>query len=91
MRKATITEAKNQLSASIDRVRNGETIVITDRGLPVARLVPAVGTAAEDRDARLARLERRGGHGWQPLRASDFVPQNAPSMQAFRRTRRSPE
>jgi hypothetical protein len=32
MKKATITEAKNQLSALIDQVRHGETIVITDRG-----------------------------------------------------------
>ena len=42
MKKATITEAKNQLSALIDRVRHGETIVITDRGRPVARLVSAL-------------------------------------------------
>ena len=58
---ATITEAKNQLSALIDRVRHGETIVITDRGRPVARLVSAVTGAAEDPAGRLARLERRGG------------------------------
>ena len=61
MRRATITEAKNQLSALIDRVKHGETIVITDRGRPVARLVSAVSGAAEDPDGRLARLERRGG------------------------------
>ena len=61
MRKATITEAKNQLSALIDRVRHGETIVITDRGRPVARLVSALTGAAEDPEGRLARLERRGG------------------------------
>lgn len=39
MKKATITEAKNQLSALVARVRHGETIVITDRGRPVALLV----------------------------------------------------
>jgi len=61
MKKATITEAKNQLSALIDRVQHGDTIVITDRGRPVARLVSAVAEAAEDPDGRLARLERRGG------------------------------
>lgn len=60
MKKATITEAKNQLSALIDRVRHGETIVITDRGRPVARLVSAL-TGSEDPEGRLARLERRGG------------------------------
>jgi prevent-host-death family protein len=61
MKKATITEAKNQLSALIDRVRHGEIIVITDRGRPVARLMSALAEAAEDTEGRLARLERRGG------------------------------
>jgi len=61
MKTATITQAKNQLSALIDRVRHGETIIITDRGRPVARLVSALTGAAEDPDGRLARLERRGG------------------------------
>jgi len=60
MRTATISEAKNQLSALIDRVRHGETIVITDRGRPVARLVSALSGAEDDPDGRLARLERRG-------------------------------
>jgi prevent-host-death family protein len=58
---ATISDAKNQLSALIDRVRHGETIVITDRGRPVARLVSALTGPTEDPDGRLARLERRGG------------------------------
>jgi antitoxin (DNA-binding transcriptional repressor) of toxin-antitoxin stability system len=45
----------------IDRVRHGETIVITDRGRPVARLVSALTAVADDPDGRLARLERSGG------------------------------
>jgi prevent-host-death family protein len=57
MRRATITEAKNGLSALIDQVKAGETILITDRGVPVARLEP---TSPVDWDARLARLERQG-------------------------------
>jgi len=61
MKTATITQAKNQLSALIDRVRHGETIIITDRGRPVARLVSALTGAAEDPEGRVARLERRGG------------------------------
>ena len=61
MKKATITEAKNQFSALIDRVQHGETIVITDRGRPVARLVSALVDAGDDPEGRLARLERQGG------------------------------
>ena len=57
MKRATITEAKNGLSGLIDQVRAGETILITDRGVPVARLEP---TSPVDWDARLARLERQG-------------------------------
>ncbi len=60
MRTATITEAKNQLSALIDRVRHGETVVITDRGRPVARLESVVTDPSADPAGRLARLERRG-------------------------------
>ena len=69
MKTATITEAKNGLSALIDRVRAGESVVITDRGVPVAVLEPASGRV--DLDDRLARLERAGivrrGKGEFPL------------------------
>jgi prevent-host-death family protein len=34
-------EAKNRLGAPLDRVEQGEKIVITRRGKPVAKLVPA--------------------------------------------------
>jgi prevent-host-death family protein len=44
-------------AALLDRVKAGETITITDRGVPVAQLAPLSGT---DWDARLASLERRG-------------------------------
>lgn len=54
----TITEAKNRLSALIDRVQSGESIVILERGRPVARLEPVAGYT--DVTGRLARLERSG-------------------------------
>ncbi len=83
MKKATITEAKNQLSALIDRVRHGEEIVITDRGRPVARLVSALTGAPEDADGRLARLERRGG-----LRLATAPPPRAAIMQKLPKVRK---
>lgn len=58
MKTATITEAKNGLSALIDQVRAGRTILITDRGIPVARLEPMADYP--DDEGRLARLERAG-------------------------------
>jgi prevent-host-death family protein len=62
MKKATISEAKNGLSALVDRVRAGETILIVDRTTPVARLSPVHGSPgdAAGAQARLARLERAG-------------------------------
>ncbi len=54
MRYETISIAKNSLSALIREVQQGETIVITDRGRPVARLEP-VGDIDQS-DARLLAL-----------------------------------
>jgi prevent-host-death family protein len=56
---ATITEAKNRLSALIDQVRAGQSVLIVDRGTPVARLESAI-SAAPDAEGRIARLERAG-------------------------------
>jgi antitoxin (DNA-binding transcriptional repressor) of toxin-antitoxin stability system len=59
MKKASITEAKNNLSALIDSVKGGSPVLIVDRGRPVARL-EAVGGTGTDADSRLARLVREG-------------------------------
>lgn len=59
MKKASITEVKNNLSALIDRVKSGSSVLIVDRGRPVARLEPAGGLGVSD-DGRLARLVRDG-------------------------------
>lgn len=58
MRTATITQAKNRLSALLDQVKAGESVTITDRGVPVARIVPITGTT--DWDARMQRLVAEG-------------------------------
>jgi prevent-host-death family protein len=57
MKVVTITQLKNGMSAIIDRVRAGESVLIVDRDVPVARLEPVPPAPA---DARLARLERAG-------------------------------
>lgn len=60
MRKASISEAKNRLSAYLALVRRGETILITDRNVPVAQIVPLAAGAAAGDEERLRDLERRG-------------------------------
>jgi antitoxin (DNA-binding transcriptional repressor) of toxin-antitoxin stability system len=59
MKKASITEVKNNLSALIDRVKGGSPVLIVDRGRPVARLEQATGPGSDD-DGRLAQLTREG-------------------------------
>ncbi len=44
MRSVSVSEAKNTLSALLREIRGGTAIVITDRGVPVARLVPPAST-----------------------------------------------
>jgi len=81
VRTATITEIKNGLSAFIDRVRAGESILVTDRGIPVARIEPVISTS--DATGRVRRLERAGvlraGVAPPPL---DLLRQPAPALPA---------
>ncbi len=55
-----IRELKEQLSAYIRRVKSGETIVITERGRPVGRLVPYFDSLAE----RLEAMQAVGFISW---------------------------
>ena len=53
---APIGQLKARLSEFLSRVRAGEEVVITDRGTPVARIVPLEGARAlAGRRAQLAR------------------------------------
>ena len=60
MKIASISDAKNRLSAYIDLVRRGETVLITDRNTPVAQLGPLQPAAKADDEAWLRALERKG-------------------------------
>ena len=60
MRKASITEAKNNLSALIDGLKGGSPVLIVDRGRPVARLEPVTNSPGAEHDGRLLRLVRDG-------------------------------
>lgn len=52
-------ELKTRLGGYLRRVRRGETLLVTDRGEPVAELRP-LATGASDHDAGLAALEALG-------------------------------
>jgi prevent-host-death family protein len=55
MRTAGVREARQGLTALLDEVRKGREVVITERGRPVARLVPI---KAQDQFPNLRRLRR---------------------------------
>jgi prevent-host-death family protein len=60
MKTASITETKNRFSALINAVRHGETVIVTDRRKPVARIEPFTGSDASKAHNRLVHLERDG-------------------------------
>jgi|SRR5579885_610355 prevent-host-death family protein len=57
-RVVSVGQAKNELRALLDRVKAGERILITDRGVPVAALEPVVRRG--EAGGRLERLARAG-------------------------------
>ena len=69
MKRVGVREAKNRLSHLLREVQRGREWVITERGVPVARLVPIAGEVLP-LEERLKRLElagelepARAGHG----------------------------
>jgi prevent-host-death family protein len=63
MESAGIAQLKARLSEYLSRVRAGEEVLVTDRGRPIARLVP-IGAGdvpeGEAEHARLRAMERDG-------------------------------
>jgi prevent-host-death family protein len=72
-----VFEAKTHLSSLLDRVAEGEEVVITKHGRPVARLVSAVRIDRErvnDAFEKLKLLRKQttlGGLSWQALRDAE--------------------
>ena len=63
MESAGVADLKARLSEYLARVKAGEEVLVTDRGRPVARLVPVgVEIIADDEaeTARLTAMEREG-------------------------------
>jgi prevent-host-death family protein len=58
MKSVNIAELKNRLSVYLNRVKSGEEIVVRDRDLAVARIVPL--RTVDDGDAQLATLAAQG-------------------------------
>ena len=59
METAAVSTLKARLSSFLARVKAGEEILVTERGRPVARIIPVRGSEQEN-DARVRDLERQG-------------------------------
>lgn len=58
MRRASVSETKNSLSALLSEVRRGETVLVTHHGKPVAQIRPFDADALTDEAA--AKLVQEG-------------------------------
>ena len=58
MRQFGVFEAKNRLSALLDRVEKGEEVMITRNGKPIAKLVPATGVHDREKAREAGRRIR---------------------------------
>ena len=63
MKRASITEAKNRLSALIDGLKSGSPVLIVDRGRPVARLEPVTRLGEGDQEGEGRDAARKSGRG----------------------------
>ena len=65
-----VRELKSRLSEYLRRVRAGETVLITDRGQPVGRIVPV----GQSLDERLEAMAQGGLILWSGNRLSPVAP-----------------
>ena len=74
----SVRELKNHLSEYLRRVQDGEELLITSRGKPVGRLVPARRAARDPEQQAVARLRAlpfvRPGRGGKPRGARKPIP-----------------
>ena len=80
MKQAKVSDLKNQLSRYLDYVRNGETVLVLDRNIPVAELRPV---SEKISNGRIAALERKGiirrGSGRLPTGFLKKIPAGKPA------------
>ena len=60
MKLASVSQTKNQLSALLEQIRQGEVVVITDHDRPVAKITAITHESDEAAHNGIAQLERKG-------------------------------
>ena len=75
MKIASVSELKDNLSAHLEMLRGGETVVVTDRGIPLAVLERIRPGSLDDSAARLvARGVIAPPHGEFDMKAFEALP-----------------
>lgn len=69
-RRIGIRELKSTLSQCVREVRSGGTIIVTDHGQPVARIIPEAISVRE----RVEALRQTGAIGWSGRRLRPATP-----------------
>lgn len=69
-----IRQLKAHLSEYMRRVKAGETIIITERGAPVGRLIPEAAATHDSLDTRMQRLLDAGLAAWDGNRLEPVEP-----------------
>jgi prevent-host-death family protein len=59
MKTAPVADLKASLSRYLASVKSGEELVVTERGKPIAKIVP-IFASGEDEDQRMRNMEVRG-------------------------------
>jgi prevent-host-death family protein len=76
MKTATVSKLKASLSEYLRQVKAGEEVLVTERGRPIAKLTPAVGSSALTQE--LVEMEKQGlvkiGRGKLPKDFWDLPP-----------------
>jgi antitoxin (DNA-binding transcriptional repressor) of toxin-antitoxin stability system len=72
MKSVNVGELKNKLSAYLQLVRKGEEIIVRDRDLPIARILPCKTESLSETDRRLIatgvmKPPARGPVNWKKL------------------------
>jgi prevent-host-death family protein len=80
MREVGIKELKRDASAIVDAVEGGETIVITRRGTPVARMGPVAAPGRVQRLVDLGLMTWPGGPTSVPTEVSSLVTDDGPPI-----------
>jgi prevent-host-death family protein len=77
-----IREAKIELSKILQRVKGGREVIITDRGRPIAKIVP-LGLETLPLEERVRRLEGQGLLGSFPKKSRKRLPPPLPAPEGL--------